>query len=68
MIMLMINWFGINFMQAAQGKFQAIEVGMKIHVMGLTFKNVSDTHIKCEDVGKLLGVDIDCQLNFDQPL
>ena len=27
---------------------------------------VSDTQINCEDVVKLLGVDIDYQLNFDQ--
>ena len=33
--------------------------------MELTHK-VSDTQIKCEDVVKLLGVDIDYQLNFDQ--
>ena len=30
-----------------------------------TYK-VSDTQINCEDVVKLLGVDIDYQLNFDQ--
>ena len=33
--------------------------------MNLTIK-VSDTQINCEDVVKLLGVDIDYQLNFDQ--
>ena len=32
--------------------------------MNLTIK-VSDTQINCEDVVKLLGVDIDYQLNFD---
>ena len=32
--------------------------------MKLTIK-VSDTQIICEDVVKLLGVDIDYQLNFD---
>ena len=34
--------------------------------MDLTLK-VSDTHIKCEDVVKFLGVDIIYQLSFDQP-
>ena len=33
--------------------------------MNLTIK-VSDTQINCEGVVKLLGVDIDYQLNFDQ--
>ena len=33
--------------------------------MNLTLK-VSDTQINCKDVVKLLGVDIDYQLNFDQ--
>ena len=33
--------------------------------MNLTIK-VSDTQINCKDVVKLLGVDIDYQLNFDQ--
>ena len=35
--------------------------------MKLTLK-VSDTDIKCEDVVKLLGVDIYYQLNFDQDI
>ena len=33
--------------------------------MNLTIK-VCNTQIKCEDVVKLLGVDIDHQLNYDQ--
>ena len=65
--MLIINSFGIKCMQADPGKFQAIEVGMKSHAIDLSFKKVSDTYIKCEDVGKLLGVHIGYQLNFDQP-
>ena len=52
-------------MQANPGKFQATGVGKKTHDKNLTL-NVSDTHIKCEDVVKLLGVDIDYQLNFDE--
>ena len=39
-------------------KFQAIGGGKKTHDMKLTFK-FSDTNIKREDEGKLLGVDID---------
>ena len=52
-------------MQANPEKFQAIGVGKRTHEMNLTIK-VSDTQINCEDVVKLLGVDIDYQLNFDQ--
>ena len=52
-------------MQANPEKFQAIGVGKRTHAMNLTIK-VSDTQINCEDVVKLLGVDIDYQLNFDQ--
>ena len=52
-------------MQANPEKFQAIGVGKRTNDMNLTI-NVSDTQIKCEDVVKLLGVDIDYQLNFDQ--
>ena len=33
--------------------------------MDLTL-NASDTHIQCDDVVKLFGVDKDYQLNFDQ--
>ena len=60
-----INWFRINCMQANPEKFQAIGVGKRTHDMNLTIK-VSDTKINCEDVMKLLDVDIDYQLNFDQ--
>ena len=52
-------------MQTNPGQFKACAVGKKIHDMKLTLK-VSDTDIKCEDVVKLLGVDIHYQLNFDQ--
>ena len=52
-------------MQANPEKFQAIEVGKRTHDMNLAIK-VSDTQINCEDVVKLLDVDIDYRLNFDQ--
>ena len=52
-------------MQANPENFKAIGVGKRTHDMNLTIK-VSDTQINCEDVVKLLGVDIDYQLNFDQ--
>ena len=61
----LFNWFCVNCLQANPGKFQAIGVRKKTHDKNLTLK-VSDIHIKCEDVVKLLGVDIDYQINFDQ--
>ena len=62
----LINWFRINCMQANPEKFQAIGVGKRrTHDMNLAIK-VSDTQINCEDVVKLLGLDLDYQLNFDQ--
>ena len=61
----LINWFCVNCMQANPGKSLAIGVGKKTHDKHLNL-NVSDTHIKCEDVVRLLGVNIDNQLNFDQ--
>ena len=52
-------------MQANPDKFQAIAVGKRTFGKNLVLK-ISDSEIKCEEVVKLLGVDIDYQLNFDQ--
>ena len=52
-------------MQANHGKFQAIAVGERTFEKNLTLK-ISDTEIKCEEIVKLLGVDIYYKLNFDQ--
>ena len=46
-------------------KFQAIAVWKRTLVKNLVLK-ISDSEIKCEEVVKLLGVDIDYKLNFDQ--
>ena len=42
-----------------------IAVGKRTFGKILVLK-ISDCEIKCEDVAKLLGVDIEYQLNFDQ--
>ena len=52
-------------MQANPDKFQAIAVGERTFEKNLILK-ISDTEIICEEVVKLLGVDIDYKLNFDQ--
>ena len=62
---ILLNWFHDNCMQANPEKFQAIAVGEKTYAKNLVLR-ISDTEIKCEDVVKLLGIDIDYQLKFDQ--
>ena len=62
---ILLDWFQDNSMQANSDKFQAIAVGKRTFGKYLVLK-ISDYEIKCEEVVKLLGVDIDYQLNFDQ--
>ena len=64
---VLIDWFNFNQMQANPDKFQAISVGKKSHEI-LTELNIDNNDIKCEDVVKLLGIDIDFMLNFDQQI
>jgi hypothetical protein len=51
-------------MQANPEKFQAISVGRKTHDKNVMF-NLNGINISCEDEVKLLGVAIDCKLNFN---
>lgn len=51
-------------MQANPEKFQAISVGVKSHTEIKSF-DISGSTIPCDEQVKLLGVDIDYQLNFD---
>jgi hypothetical protein len=50
-------------MQANPDKFQAIAVGNKTHAKTPVFK-IESAEITCDEVVKLLGIDIDYQLNF----
>ena len=52
-------------MQTNPDKFQAIAVRKKTSAKNLVLK-ISNSEIKCEEMVKLLGIDIDYQLNFDQ--
>ena len=52
-------------MQANPGKVQAIAAGEKTFEKNIVLK-ISDAEIKCEEVVKLLGIDIDYKLSFDQ--
>ena len=51
-------------MKANPDKFQAIAVGRRTHDKSPIFK-LGDINIPCDEVVKLLGVDIDFSLNFD---
>ena len=61
---ILIDWFSFNCMQANPGKFQAIAVGKKTFGKSPVF-SFDTVNITCEEVVKLLGVDIDFNLSFD---
>lgn len=61
---ILIDWFYFNCMKANPDKFQAIAVGKKTHDKSPVFK-LGNASIECEDIVKLLGVDIDFNLSFD---
>ena len=60
-----LNWFDDNQMQANPGNFQAI-VGGKKTFSELKSFTVADNSILCEETVKLLGVELDYQLNFNE--
>ena len=60
-----LNWFDDNQMQANPGKFQAI-VGGKKTFSELKSFSVADINIPCEETVRLLGVELDYQLNFNE--
>jgi hypothetical protein len=62
---IFIEWFNFNCMQANPDKFQAIAVGKKTYAKEPVF-NTESANISCDEVVKLLGIDIDYQLNFDK--
>jgi hypothetical protein len=54
----------INKMQANPDKFQVLAVGKKTYEKHPTI-NIQNFELTCEDSVKLLGIEIDYQLNFD---
>ena len=60
----LIEWFKINKMQANPDKFQDLAVGKKTYEKRPTI-NIQNFELTCEDSVKLLGIEIDYQLNFD---
>ena len=61
---ILIEWFFKNLMKANPDKFQAVAVGKKTHDRSPVFK-IGNSELACEEVVKLLGVDIDFNLSFD---
>ena len=51
-------------MQANPDKFQAIAIGKRTASKNPSL-DISNANIKCDDVFKLLGVNLDSNLNFD---
>lgn len=58
--MILIEWFLMNKMQAKSNKFQVLAVGKKT-----IEKQISKSNLTCEKTVIELGIEIDCQLNFD---
>ena len=61
---ILLDWFGDNQMQANPDKFQFISVGKKTCTEMKSIK-VADVNITCEESVKLLGVELDYKLDFD---
>ena len=62
---ILIDWFSFNCMQVNAEKFQAIAVAKKKIEHHPVF-NFESVNITCEEVVKLLGVDIYFNLSFDR--
>ena len=62
---ILILWFNINCMQANPCEFQAVAVGKKAYVKEPVF-HIESANISCDEVVKLLDIDIDYQLNLDK--
>ena len=60
----LIEWFRINKMQANPDKFQSLAVGRKTYDKNPSI-HIQNFDLTCESTVKLLGIDIDYQLNFD---
>ena len=61
---VLINWFKVNKMQANPDKFQVLAVGKKTFDKNMKIC-IQNSTVSCEETVKLLGIEIDYQLNFD---
>ena len=63
----LLDWFDSNHMQANPDKFQAVSVGKKTFEQVKNF-TIAGVDIPCEETVKLLGVELDFMLNFDNQI
>lgn len=61
---ILIEWFRVNKMQANPDKFQVLAVGKKTYDKNPSI-HIQNSDLTCEKTVKLLGIEIDYQLNFD---
>ena len=61
----MINWFNENMMKVNPEKFQYIVFGKNIKAGDVHVINVNNAIIESKHVVKLLGINIDCALSFN---
>ncbi len=64
---MLLDWFNFNQMQANPDKFQAISIGKKSHEELKSF-NIANNTILCEDSVKLLGIELDYLINFNEQI
>ena len=61
---ILIEWFRVNKMQANPDKFPVLVVGKKTYDTNPSI-HIQNSDLTCEKTVKLLGIEIDYQLNFD---
>ena len=62
-IIILLDWFGTNQMQANPDKFQAISEGKKTYAE-MKHIQIAEVNITCEETVKLLGVELDYEHNL----
>jgi hypothetical protein len=60
---IVIEWFRVNKMQANPDKFQVLAVGKKTYDKNPSI-HIQNSDLTCEKTVKLLGIEIDYQLNY----
>jgi hypothetical protein len=60
---IIIEWFRVNKMQANPDKFQVLAVGKKTYDKNPSI-HIQNSDLTCEKTVKLLGIEIDYQLNY----
>jgi hypothetical protein len=64
---VLINWIKVNKLQANPDKFHVLAVGKKTFDKNMKIC-IQISTLSCEETVKLLGIEIDYQLNFDKSI